>query len=423
MMNFTTTTDQNEFLPVGGRRVDAIVTVTGAGAGPAPIVDGTAVMLLLDGSGSMRPRRKWSALRQAARAAITQTHDGVRFGVIIGSEKARVIYPRTPGLAIASDLTRAEAVAAVDDERAGGGTAIGAWLLEACERLSPYERSIRHAILLTDGQDEHESPADLALAVAACDGVFQCDCRGVGTDWRVEELRSIATSLMGTVDIVPDPDDMPADFEAMMRGAMAKQVADVRLRLAVRQGTTINFVKQVSPTIEDLTGRSISVDAQTTEYPTGAWSDEVREYHVSIGVPPQPVGEKMLAGRLSLVVDGLIVSHSLVEAVWTDDPAASTRLNDRVAHYTGQAELAAAIADGLDAHAKGDVATATLQLGRAAQLADASGNGETLGLIKGVVDVVDASTGTIRLRQHISREDEMTLDARSTRTVKLASDP
>jgi len=77
----------------------------------------------------------------------------------------------------------------------------------------------------------------------------------------------------------------------------------------------------------------------------------------------------------------------------------------------------------VDSHAaKGDVATATLQLGRAAQLADTSDNGETLRLIKGVVDVVDASTGTIRLRQHISREDEMSLDARSTRTVKLASD-
>jgi hypothetical protein len=35
--------------------------------------------------------------------------------------------------------------------------------------------------------------------------VFRCDCRGVGTDWKVEELRTISTALLGTVDIVPEP--------------------------------------------------------------------------------------------------------------------------------------------------------------------------------------------------------------------------
>ena len=422
MISFTATTDQNEFLPLGGDRVDAIVSVSAAGVGSLPPIDGTAVMLLLDGSGSMRPRRKWNALKQAADAAIAQIRDGAHFGVVVGAEGAHVIYPPGPGLAIASNATRAEAIAVIDAERPGGGTAIGRWLLEACERLAPHERSIRHAILLTDGQDEHESPSELAQAVAACDGVFQCDCRGVGIDWRVAELRYIASSLLGSVDIVAQPDDMPADFEAMMRGAMAKQVADVRLRLWVPRGAAVNFVKQVSPTIEDLTGRSSVVDAQTVEYPTGAWGDEVREYHVSIAVPPQPVGERMAAGRVSLMVDGTVVSQSLVAAIWTDDPAASTRLNGRVAHYTGQAELAELVATGLDAHAGGDVASATDRFGRAARLANESGNSETLRLLKGVVDVVDASTGTVRLRTRVSREDEMALDARSTRTVKLASD-
>jgi len=422
VITFTATTDHNEFLPIGGRRVDAIVTVSATGAAPLPVVDGTAVMLLLDGSGSMRPRRKWSALQRAARAAIAQIRDGAHFGVIIGSELARVIYPRTPGLAVASNATRAEAIAAVEAERPGGGTAIGQWLLQAHDWLAPHERSIRHAILLTDGQDEHESAADLALAIAACEGVFQCDCRGVGTDWRVDELRYIASSLLGTVDIVAEPDDMPRDFEAMMRGAMAKQVADVRIRLWVPAGATVNFVKQVSPTIEDLTGRCVFIDARSSEYPTGAWGNEVREYHVSVAVPAQAVGEKMLAGRVSLIVDGQVASQSLVEAIWTDDPAASTRLNARVAHYTGQAELAAAIAGGLDAHARGDAAAATAQFGRAAKLADEGGNSDTLRLIKGVVDVIDAPTGTVRLREHVNREDEMALDARSTRTVKLVSD-
>ena len=236
----------------------------------------------------------------------------------------------------------------------------------------------------------------------------------------MEELRYIASALLGSVDILAEPDDMPADFEAMMRGAMAKRVADVRLRLWVPDGASVTVVKQVSPTIEDLTSRPIVVDARTRDYGTGAWGDEVREYHVSIAVPAQPIGERMLAGRASLVVDGGVVSKSLIEAVWTEDPAMSTRLNSRVAHYTGQVELAEEIAGGLDALAKSDAVTATARFGRAARLAQESGNGDTLRLIKGVVDVVDASTGTVRLRSHVSREDEMALDARSTRTVRLA---
>jgi hypothetical protein len=221
------------------------------------------------------------------------------------------------------------------------------------------------------------------------------------------------------VDIVAEPKDMPADFEALMRRAMGKRTADVRLRLRWPQGATVSFVKQVSPTIEDLTARGVVVGERTLDFPTGAWGDEVREYHISIAVPAQEVGAKMAAGRVSLMVDGDAVSQSLIEAIWTDDRAASTRLNQRVAHYTGQVELADAIAGALDAHAKGDVVTATHMFGRAAQLADAAHNSETLRLLKGVVDVVDAPTGTVRLRPKVSAEDEMTLDARSTRTVRL----
>ena len=40
----------------------------------------------------------------------------------------------------------------------------------------------------------------------------------------------VATGLLGTVDIVPDPAGLAADFQAMMAAAMAKEVADVMLR-------------------------------------------------------------------------------------------------------------------------------------------------------------------------------------------------
>ena len=421
-MNFTAETHQNEYLPAGGTAVDAVVTVTATGLDGDRRPDAaspTAVVLVLDISGSMAPVRKIAPLKRAAAAAIAELRDGVLFGIVAGTHEAAVVpFGDTP-LVVASDATRRAATAAVNALHTGGGTAIGRWLMEAYHLLAPLDGAIRQVILLTDGEDQDETRTYLDAAVARCAGVFQCDCRGVGTDWRVDELRSIASGLLGSVDIVAAPDDMAADFQALMRAAMAKRTADVRLRLWTPRGATTRFVKQVAPAIEDLTGRAEQIDDRTVDHLTGAWGAESRDFHVGLTVPPQPAGAEMLAGRLGLVVDGAEVSRSLIRAVWTDDVATSTRMHPQVAHYTGQGELAAAIAEGLEARAAGDSHTATVRLGRATQLAAQSGNDGTLALLARVVDIDDARTGTVRLRRHVEAADEMALDTRSTRTVRI----
>ena len=67
---------------------------------------------------------------------------------------------------------------------------------------------------------------------------------------------------------------------------------------------------------------------------------------------------EVLAARVSLVVSTDAGPQTLgqgkVRAIWTDEEEVSTRINRHVAHYTGQAELAQAIQDGLEAHRVGD---------------------------------------------------------------------
>jgi hypothetical protein len=62
-----------------------------------------------------------------------------------------------------------------------------------------------------------------------------------------------------------------------------------------------------------------------------------------------------------------------------------------------------------------------MKLGRAVQLAHASGNDETTKLLTKVVTVEDPETGTIRLRPKADVEaaDEMALDTRSTKTTRV----
>jgi hypothetical protein len=324
-------------------------------------------------------------------------------------------------MAVADAGSRAAAKQAVAALRANGGTAIGQWLRLARQIFGTSPATLRHAILLTDGKNQHETPAQLAAALGECEGVFSCDCRGVGTDWEVKELRTISTTLLGTVDIVPDPSGLAADFAAMMQTAMGKQVADVALRVWTPQTATVKFVKQVAPTVEDLTGRRTPAaqNPQAGDYPTGAWGPgESRDYHVGIQVNPAGIGQEMLAARVSLVAGDEILGQGLVRAIWTDDEALSTKINSRVAHYTGQAELAAVIQEGLEARKAGDEETATAKLGRAVALAHKSGNEDTAKLLAKVVDVVDVDAGTVRLKKKVEDADEMALDTRSTKTVR-----
>jgi hypothetical protein len=419
-MTFQAEVFQNEYLPLDSTVVDAVVTVTSTGEGVATAAPTGAEIIMIDCSGSMAdPPTKMSEAKRATAAAIDTLPDGVAFAVISGRNSATMVYPDRPGLVAASAGSRADARRAVSGLTASGGTAMGQWLDLARQLFEGSTAQVKHAILLTDGRNQHETPEQLNATLTACEGQFLCDSRGVGADWSGSELRKIASALLGTADGLPDPAGLAADFTQMTQAAMGKAYAEVRLRLWTPAGSTIAFVKQVFPAVEDLTGRRRDVSPRIGEYPLGAWGAESRDYHVSVQVPAGAVGEEMLAARVSLVAGDDVLSQSLVRAVWTDDTALSTRINQRVAHYTGQAELAEAIQEGLAARDAGDVDTATSKLGRAVQLAEESGHTDTAKLLAKVVDVVDASTGTVRLKRTVAGVDAELANVRSVKTVRV----
>jgi hypothetical protein len=447
--------DQNPYLPPGGLDVSAVVTVTAdvsddpppsaAAAGnnaeiiivdcslsmgmqhdksvQAPSVTTTLRLLLRRDAASKDADTKIAQARSATAAAVDVIRDGTWFAVIGGAGTARPVYPPDGTMAVASEQTRAEARRAIGELRLRGGTVMSTWLRLAQQLFTSCPATLRHAILLTDGQNL-ESPEELAAAVELCAGTFRCDCRGVGTDWEVSELRKISTALLGTVDIVPDPAGLAADFAEMMRGAMSKQLPDVLLRVWTPQQATVQFVKQVAPAIDDLTGRRGPSGPQAADYPTGAWAPgESRDYHVGVRVSAGSVGQEMLAARVSLVASSpggqQVLGTGLIRATWTEDEALSATINRRVANYTGQAELAEAIQEGLEASKRGDEETATARLGRAVALAHQAGNQDTARLLSKVVDVVDEATGTVQLKKKVQAADEMALDTRSTKTVRV----
>jgi len=433
MSGFSVQVFSNEYLPPDGTDVHAVVTVAADGTvatGPAaPAAGGSEVVevLVIDSSGSMQADGRIHEARRALAAAVNQIRDGVWFSVVAGTEVARLVYPSpsTPGYhsgAVRADAdTRARAIDAIRHVRANGGTAMSTWLAAAAGIVAGFPtNAIRHVLFVTDGKNESEPPSALNGALAQFQGLYQVDCRGVGEKWSVEELRAIATAFLGTVDIIPQPQEMAEEFAAIMSSAMGKAVASVQLRVWTPQHAELLFVKQVAPTIEDLTARAQpGPNPLTRDFPTGAWGAEERDYHVAVRVRPAGLGEEMLAARISLVVDGNPVSQGMVKATWSPDEQLTARINPEVAHYTGQQELAAAIADGLAARQQGNEAEATTKLGRAVQLAASAGNDATTKLLAQVVDIDDAETGTVRLRRDAATLDVMALDTRSTKTTRV----
>jgi hypothetical protein len=421
MATWTTEVFENEYLPAGATDVHAIVSVACTGAGSAGQGGGGAAeIIVVDTSGSMgSPRSKIVAARAAADAAIDEIVDGTWFAVISGSHRAAACYPSRGGMTVADEASRSSAKEAVKHLVPEGGTAIGSWLQAAEELFRETDAPQRHAILLTDGKNESEEPGALELAIQSATGVFQCDCRGVGEDWVVQELRDISSALLGTVDLIAEPEHMPEDFRQMMRTSMARGVADAQLRVWAPQGAELLFVRQVAPNIEDLSARAVAVSELVRDYPTGSWGDEARDYHVAVRVPAKDLGSEQLAARVQMLVGGEVVGQGLVRATWSDDSTLTTRINPAVAHYTGQAELADVIQEGLAAKAEGDDATATLKLGRAAQLAAETGNEEATNKLRRVVEITDAESGTVKLKRDASKLDEMALDTTSTKTTRV----
>jgi hypothetical protein len=234
------------------------------------------------------------------------------------------------------------------------------------------------------------------------------------------QLRKVSDALLGTFEYVRNQNELAEFFRRITQNSMSKTVAELSLRVWVPQAATLKFVKQVSPTLLDLTGKRADVNPLTGDYPTGSWGAEEREYQLCVEVPPGQVGQEIRAAWVKLVRPDTqdVYASGNVLAQWTDDLALSTQMNGKVIHFSGQAELHELIQGGLGARTAGDERTATARLAKARQIAADSGREDTVRLLDKVVEV-DPVSGTARLRGQVDKADEIELDTGSVRTSRL----
>ncbi|GHG08645.1 MULTISPECIES: VWA domain-containing protein [Amycolatopsis] len=415
--SFALQLSQNKYLAPSDDRMDVVLTVRVGDAGvPAAGPPPTAELLLVDCSSSMDwPPTKIEAARHACRAAIGSLRDGVLFGVVECTGRARLVYPAEPPLAVASERTRHEAKAAASELIAGGGTAMSTWLDLARNLFEKTTADIRHAVLLTDGKNESDRTGALEAALDRCRGRFACDARGIGDDWEPRDLQRIASVLRGSADAVLEDAELAGDFRRLVERAMGRTVPDVRLRMTTLPYTRLRFVKQVFPTEVDLTAQCHAAGSGL-ELPTGAWGDELREYHLCLDVETEQLTryEDRLLGTVTLFA-GADVAAGEPQAVvgyLTDDLALSSVPDDNVARVTGQAELGRAVRAGWDAFERDDRVAAAREWGTAVRLATELGNAEILKRLGRLIDVRE--DGTVAIKDGVRPRDGFSLVLGST---------
>ena len=422
---FTLEVDQNTYLPEGpaGSTRSSRSTATGGAAAVRP--RDTAPrndhhrLLDVDGGGD-----GCSAARRATAAAIAQLRDGVAFAVIAGTATARSRSTRRVGHGRRrTRATRAEATAAVDRLRANGGTAIGTWLHLAGQIAEQHPDALRHAILLTDGQNG-ESAGRLHAALDAVRRPVH-----VRLPRRRHRLagRRAAGGRLGAAGHRRHRRRprrpgrrLPGDHGGGDGQGHRRRRAAASGRPRHRPSASSSRWRRRSRTSPASAPTSTAAPG---DYPLGLVGlGEPRLPRVRRGAARSRWPPSMLAARGRAGAGGrrrgarpradVLASGPTTRRCPPGSAGASPTTRARPSWPT-RSRRAWPRARPATSH------TATARLGRAVALADESGNDGTARLLDRVVDVLDAPSGTVRLRAKVNKADEMTLDTRSTKTVQV----
>ncbi len=342
-MKFTIETFLNQYLPTGGTRADAVFTLAAQGGAEAAPRQRRGSAGAACGRVDRRQvgldvgREDGRAQARPARLVVDQMDAGVGAFVIAFDQSPRLVLDTTR----MDEAGRRAAHAAIQRLEAAGGTVMSAALAMASGVFQDRPGALCQAIMLTDGQNDDGDTIFLTQALEHCAGVFQCHCRGVGLDWSPAQLRQIAGHLLGTVQLIASPAQLAQDFRDTLAAAMAKSVADVRLRLWMPKNARLVAIKQAFPTEIDLTGKLRPVDARAMDVPLGAWGEGTQDYFATFEVTPLGLGEQMLVCRPSIVwrdpaAGETVAPGGNVTVTWSQDAELTTRIDAQVRTTRGR---------------------------------------------------------------------------------------
>lgn len=422
-LNFTIEIDATSDLAIGASRVEALVTVTARPSGLAAPAERLAEVLIMDRSLSMMSANKMPEAQRAACTAIDALPDGAFLGIIAGNRKANSVFPSTGGFASIDAKTRAAAKRQVMRLRPEGGTEIGRWLVAASQLFATEwaAGTIRHAVLYTDGKNEHETPAALDAALNVCTDRFLCDVRGLGDDWDYNELLRISEALHGDATAVLQIADLADDFAQIIDRAQRLVIPRTYLRLRPSDRFLIDSIAQTHPVRVDLTQRQQPADDAAVDIPLGSWEVETRRYQLTLRFTPDtlPTGEDLRAARVELLAETVVgererYADTALVVRRHATPGYQTMVPESLTQVEKERELAVTMQACADAWLYGRTAEADDELDRAIRLARAVADPVRLRLVESLA--VIGPDGRARVRPDVTRGELQRLGLDSTKT-------
>lgn len=423
-LKFGVDIDATRHLAADADRVEALITLRAPSAGREGHAPRIAEILIMDRSASMWGHNKIHEALRAACAAIDGLPDGALLGIVAGNHTVEPVFPATGGLAVVDAKTRAAARRQVMRLRPQGGTKIGTWLTAAGELFAgePAPDAMRHAVLYTDGKNEHESRAELDHALSRCAGQFVCDVRGLAGDWDYAELEHIADALHGDATAVLRIADLTDDFTQLMRRVGRAVTPRSYLRLTPSKQFRIAAITQEHPRQADLTAHQQPAGEAAVDVPLGAWEErETRRYKLSLRFEPAavPAEEDVRAVRIDVLAElsGGVREQCADAPVVVRrhaTPGFETLMPESLTQVEKERELTMAMRACADAWLSGQFTEADRELALAFRLARESGDAR-LALLEDIA--VTGPGGRVRVRPDVTHGEMQRLGLHSTKTI------
>lgn len=377
---FSFKTYYNPYISPSKNSVWATVSVSATSV-QTKVGQAAAISLICDVSGSMQGA-KFNKMVETVENLLNIVPEGVLFSVVVFDNNAHEIVPQTQ---IKASTNRDALVNTFRQNLRRtslfGGTSMSMGIMQALRTQGNLPPDVvQYGIFLSDGNNTEDEKYLVKAVQAAANTHMHLCAYGYGSDWNPKELTMLAQITNGwTPKAVPSPNELSAEFTALV-SRMAKTVAsDVSLHLWTPTGARILSLSQAYP--EWVKGEAAPVgDGHTWVVPVPPMSEnDHRDYVVHIELAN--VGARVVACKPSVtyVSGGQRIEEKGEQDSWvileqTLDDSLFNKVNPIVAGYLGQGELANKTQAMTAALEKGDAAAAERARTEALEIARESGN-------------------------------------------------
>jgi len=308
-----------------------------------------ATAIVLDVSGSMNETMQGSTKIEWAKYAVREivdlaTADDAIVLVLFSSSALTALGP-----AQMDANGKAQANAAIDRIRAGGGTYMSLGLREAFRGLQTVLNGrVGKIIFFTDGQNDSSDARPLSEFLQhnfyANEQCMPISTYGVGETYNEVLLREIADRTRGNTRYIQDSQQLVNNLTQEFTEAQGVTITNAALQITVIANVGIGAVSQVFPAAVDLQINRIDDRNVRISLPN-LGSEEERDFLIGFTLPPQTTPGKKRPGFMQLGYDmpGAGVAGQTerpaagqIFVEFTEDRALAAQVNVQVDHYAAE---------------------------------------------------------------------------------------